>query len=58
MCTVGYNIFNCGCRSEIAGTLTPCEYAKLKGHTCPGFQISEDPLKSKTFDLLACMVHS
>ncbi|KXX78662.1 hypothetical protein MMYC01_202568 [Madurella mycetomatis] len=53
MCTVAYNIFNCGCRSEIADTLTPCEYAKLKGHICPDFQISEDPLKSKTFDLLA-----
>ncbi|GAB1317725.1 hypothetical protein MFIFM68171_07935 [Madurella fahalii] len=58
MCTVGYNIFNCGCRREIPGTLTPCEYAKLKGHICPDFQISEDPSKSKKFDLLACMKHS
>ncbi|EAQ83404.1 predicted protein [Chaetomium globosum CBS 148.51] len=41
-----------------SSTFQKCEYAQLKGHICPDFQISEDPSRSKTYDLLACMAHS
>lgn len=58
MCTVGFNHFSCGCSTPIPWTLQRCEWAKLKGRTCPDFQISEDPARSRVRRVLACMAHS
>jgi hypothetical protein len=51
MCTVGYTRFPCGCSHPDPATLTRCEWAKLKGHVCPDFQISEDKSKSTTAEI-------
>ncbi|KAK3317822.1 hypothetical protein B0T19DRAFT_446757 [Cercophora scortea] len=60
MCTMGFNFFCCGCKTPIEGTLSQCEYAKLRGShaVCPDFQIVVDERRSRWFDLLACMAHS
>lgn len=58
MCKVGLNHFACGCALPNPATLTLCEWAKLKGHMCPSFQVCEDETQSTTYDLMACLWHS
>ncbi|KAK4244711.1 hypothetical protein C7999DRAFT_17058 [Corynascus novoguineensis] len=58
MCTIGYTTFTCGCTKPNPVTFKRCEYAKLKGHICPDFQISENTIRSYTDTLKACMRHS
>jgi hypothetical protein len=52
MCKAGYTHFPCGprCSRPDPSTLTQCEWAKLKGHVCPDFQVDEDKTKSTTVE--------
>ncbi len=58
MCKISLNHFTCGCSFPNPTTLTLCEWAKLKRHVCPSFQVSEDETQSKRFDMMACLEHS